>query len=278
MSTPEELEAERDFLMRSLDDLELEHASGGIDDESYQALHDDYTARAAATIRALRDGVDARPTSPAAASTTRRVAVIAAIIVFALVVGVALAGALGVRLPGQTSSGNAATSGADSKAAAKVGRAITTLQKLVDAQPNDYDLRLQLAAAYASNNDLPTAIKQWDAAITIDPNRPEAHAQIGRALYLVSEQMVDTTARAQIVAEARAALDKAIEVGPTYLDSFFFRGVMLGALNEYARAQADLQTYLAGSPSGQWSASARSALAAVTAALAKTSTTVPTTP
>ncbi len=57
----EQLEAERDFLLKSLDDLEAERAAGGIDEESYQALHDDYTARAAATIRTLRDGVDARP-------------------------------------------------------------------------------------------------------------------------------------------------------------------------------------------------------------------------
>ena len=38
VSAAEELEDERDFLMRSLDDLELEHESGGIDDESYAAL------------------------------------------------------------------------------------------------------------------------------------------------------------------------------------------------------------------------------------------------
>ena len=43
-----QLEDERDFLMQSLDDLELERESGGIDDESYAELHDDYTARAAA--------------------------------------------------------------------------------------------------------------------------------------------------------------------------------------------------------------------------------------
>ena len=36
-------------------DLELEQANGGIDDESYTALHDDYTARLAATLRSLRD-------------------------------------------------------------------------------------------------------------------------------------------------------------------------------------------------------------------------------
>ena len=39
---PEELERERDFLLRSLDDLEAERAEGGIDDSSYDELHDDY--------------------------------------------------------------------------------------------------------------------------------------------------------------------------------------------------------------------------------------------
>ena len=73
----EQLEAERDFPLKSLDDLEAERAAGGIDDDSYRALHDDYTARAAATIRALRDGVDARPTA-SATSWQRRTLVIGA--------------------------------------------------------------------------------------------------------------------------------------------------------------------------------------------------------
>ena len=64
-----ELERERDFLLKSLDDLETERAAGNIDDASYTELHDDYTARAAAAIRALRDGVDARPTPPTVPST-----------------------------------------------------------------------------------------------------------------------------------------------------------------------------------------------------------------
>ena len=38
--------------------------AAGIDDESYAELHDDYTARAAATIRALRDGVDVTARAP----------------------------------------------------------------------------------------------------------------------------------------------------------------------------------------------------------------------
>jgi cytochrome c-type biogenesis protein CcmH/NrfG len=271
MSTQEELEQERDFLMKSLDDLELEHASGGIDDESYDALHDDYTARAAATIRALRDGVDARPEPAPASSPKRRVAIVAVVVVVAVGAGVALATALGARLPGQTSSGNE-----QSDLVTAVGRRIESLQNQVNASPDDYDLRLELADAYARNNDLPTAIEQWDAAVTIDPNRPEGHAQLGRALYLVSEQVPSKNAQAQLIAQARAALNQAILVGPDYPDSFFFRGVLLAATGELDAAQADLQTYLASTPSGTWSDSARAALADVTSELEQNpSATVP---
>ena len=81
-----QLEEERDFLMKSLDDLELEKESGGIDDESYAALHDDYTARLAAALRSLRDDVDVVPKDqPAPKGRTRkRVVLIVGVVVFAL--------------------------------------------------------------------------------------------------------------------------------------------------------------------------------------------------
>jgi cytochrome c-type biogenesis protein CcmH/NrfG len=270
------LEQERDFLMKSLDDLELEHENGGIDDESYASLHDDYTARTAAVIRTLRDGVDTRPAPPPRSARTARtrVAVVALIVVFALVAGVSLAYALGARLPGQTASGNSQAS-SSSSASAKIGSTITRLQKSVNASPDDYELRLQLADAYASNNDLPTAIKQWDAAITISPTRPEAQALIGRALYIVSESLPEQTAQQQAVAEAVAAEDKAIQDDPTYADSYFYRGVIRSGIQQLPGAQADLQNYLLKAPNGQWAQNATSLLAQVTTALESPSTTVP---
>ena len=44
---------ERDFLLRSLEDLEREHDAGDVDDHDYETLKDDYTARAARAIRAV---------------------------------------------------------------------------------------------------------------------------------------------------------------------------------------------------------------------------------
>ena len=273
-----QLEDERDFLMRSLDDLELERESGGIDDESYAELHDDYTARAAAAIRTLRDGIDVTPARAprSKARTRRRALVVTGVVVFAVLAGVSLAYALGARLPGQTASGNSATAPPTTNAASKaLKQRIESLQQQVNANPNDYELRLQLADAYASNADLPTAIKQWDEAIKIDASRPEAQALIGRALYLVSEQIPNKTAQQQTVAEAVAAEDKAIENDPDYADAYFYRGVIRAALQQYASAQADMQLYIVKAPTGQWSDEAHNVLTQVSTALETPSTTVP---
>src|SRR6476659_2868910 len=101
----DQLERERDFLLRSLDDLERERDKGTIDDESYERLHDDYTARAAEVIRALRDGVDARPAAQPI-SKRRRVVTIVGIVAFGAIAAAVLAAAVGSRLQGGTSSGN----------------------------------------------------------------------------------------------------------------------------------------------------------------------------
>lgn len=273
-----QLEEERDFLLQSLDDLELEHDSGGIDDESYAQLHDDYTARAAAAIRALRDGVDARPEPPRAAGRSRRrVVVVAGVVVFALVVGVLLSSAVGVRLPGQTSSGNTSAEPSTTNASTKALAAkIKDLEAKTNASPDDYGLRLQLARAYEENGDLPNALKQSDAAITIDANRPEGHANAARLLYLASEQVPTKAGQAELVSQALAGFDQAIKVGPDYADSFYFRGILYAfALQDFTRAQVDLQNYLVKAPTGQWAAQARQLLAQVTTELESPSTTVP---
>jgi tetratricopeptide (TPR) repeat protein len=278
----EQLEQERDFLIKSLDDLELEKESGGIDDESYDALHDDYTARLAATLRSLRDDVDVAPKEkPASRSGKRkRVTLIAAVLVFALVAGLMLAYAVGARLPGQTSTGNSAssatasTSAADKATLAKLGRQITKLQKQVDAAPDDYNLRLQLSLAYEQNGDLLNALKQSDNAITIDANRPEAHANSARLLYLISSQLPAKSAQQQYIAQALAGFNKAIEVDANYADAYFFRAVLYyAALQDYARSQTDLQNYLLLDPTGKWQDKAHSLLADATKQLESPSTT-----
>jgi cytochrome c-type biogenesis protein CcmH/NrfG len=274
-----QLEDERDFLMQSLDDLELEHESGGIDDESYAELHDDYTARAAAVIRTLRDGIDVTPPAPPKSPrrTRRRVALVAGVLVFAVAAGTSLAYALGARLPGQTETGNSAAAPSTTNAAGRaLAQKIVQLQEQVNKAPNDYDLRLQLAQAYEENGDLPNALKQSDDAITIDGSRPEAHANAARLIYLASEAAPAAKAKNQLVAQALAGFNQAIAVGPDYPDAYYFRAVLYTqSLRDFARAQVDLQNYLVKAPDGTWAALARQLLGQVTTALESPSTTVP---
>ncbi len=49
----EPLEEEREFLLRSLADLDDEYEAGDLEDDDYRSLTDDYTARAAAVLRAI---------------------------------------------------------------------------------------------------------------------------------------------------------------------------------------------------------------------------------
>jgi cytochrome c-type biogenesis protein CcmH len=265
-----ELESERDFLLRSLDDLEAERAAGSIDDESYRALHDDYTARAAATIRALRDGVDALPRPPAV-PWQRRAVVIGVIVLFAVGAGVALAAALGARLPGQTSSGNTS---APTNRPSSFEKRRQQLEASISRNPNDVPSRLLLARFLEADNDLAGALKQYDAVIGVDPKNAEAYAQSGRLLYL--------TARAApadaptLVDQSKARLDMAIDLDGQYPDARYFRAIVLAnEFQDFATAQNDLQRYLILAPNGPFADQARQLLASVTNALESTTTSRP---
>ncbi len=264
------LESERDFLLRSLDDLETERAAGEVDDESYTRLHDDYTARAAAAIRALRDGVDARPTAPPL-PWRRRVLVGGAIGVFAVVAAVALAAALGARLPGQLASGN---EGPERDA----GDRRDALEAAVDANPDDVPARLALARFLEADGDLAGALRQYDEVTARQPDNADALAQGGRILYLTASQTPPDQA-GELVAAARDRLDRAVEADPEYADARFFRAVLLAQeLLDRDLAISDAQRYLVLAPDGPFADQARALLADLDAETVPATTVAATTP
>ena len=97
-----ELEDERRFLLRSLRDLDAEHAAGDVDDIDYATLRDGYTARAADVLRAIDEGKAALPAPPGAAVAPAGLAVVAVVAV-AGGVGWLVARSSGERLPGRRS-------------------------------------------------------------------------------------------------------------------------------------------------------------------------------
>jgi cytochrome c-type biogenesis protein CcmH/NrfG len=250
-----ELERERDFLLKSLDDLDIERAAGNIDDASYAELHDDYTARAAATIRALRDDVDARPAAPAV-PWRRRGLVIGGIVAFAALAAVTLAAALGARLPGQTSSGNApdATPTGDERRA--------RLQDAVERRPDDPQPRLALARFLEESGDTVESLKQYDEAVELAPDNVDALANAGRLRFIVAGQVPSPEARQQLVTGARTLLDRAVQADPDHADAHYYRGVLLlDGFGEVDAAVGEFQRYLVLAPDGRFATQARNALA-----------------
>jgi len=120
------LESERDFLLRSIADLETERDAGNLDDERYRALKDDYTARAAAVLRSIEEGRDAGQ-APPPVPRNRKMLTGGAIVAFVVVAALALAAASGKRHDGQTVTGNAQSD--DARRAA--------LQRQVTEHPDD---------------------------------------------------------------------------------------------------------------------------------------------
>jgi len=258
------LEEERDFLLRSLDDLEGERAAGAIDDESYRQLHDDYTARAAAVIRALRDGVDARPVAQSP-PMRRRVVTVAAIVGFAIAAGAALAAALGARLPGETSSGNSSPQIASQREGGASRR--QQVEAAVAKNPKDVASRLLLAQYLESDGDLIGALREYDDVVRIDPQNAVANAQAGRILYLTAERASAEQAPS-LVAQSKARLDRAVELDPEYPDARYFRAIVRAReYQDFAGAQGDLQRYLIAEPNGRFADDARALLAEVTNAM-----------
>jgi tetratricopeptide (TPR) repeat protein len=241
----DDLLAEKEFLLRSLRDLEDERAAGDIDDDDYATLKQDYTARAAAVLKALgANGAPRRNGRAATASTSpsptapsrirartvarrpRRSArgpIIAGVVVLlAVLVGWAVASSAGDRTPGQNISGTAA--GASSASAGSVDGLLAQARDLV-AQQKVLD-----------------AVKVYDQVLKIDPNQVEALAYRGWLLHL-----------ANLDAEALTSLNKAVASDPTYPDAHFFRGEVLCTYShDQQGAVIEFQAFLKSNPTADF--------------------------
>jgi tetratricopeptide (TPR) repeat protein len=227
----EELEGERDFLLRSLDDLEAELIAGNIDPDSYRELHDDYTARASAVIRALSDNEP--PSLPPEPNLPRvwRFITIGGIILFCVLGAFLLAQSVGQREPGRTATGNdQATTGST-------------------APPNSYAALIAEARAALQSGDLPSALTKYSAASRADPKQAEPYAYRGLIGARAAQVASDENDRATLLGQANNDFNRAIAVDPNYLDTYLFKASTLIEVEKRPRdAVPLLQHFLATAP------------------------------
>lgn len=245
-----DLEAQREFLLRSLDDLEAERSVGNIDDATYERLHGDYTARAASVLRAL-DGetVDVAPGAPPV-SAARRTIVVGGLIAFAIAAAVTLAITIGPRQPGETVTGGA-------PAGPQAGSA---LKAAVRDHPDDYTARIEYARDLLGT-DRVEALQQYGAAERLAPTEPEPPTYIGWILGLASDQVTDASTRSELLDRSLNEFARARSLDPKYADSYVFEGLVRDRfMDDPAGAVPLLQHYLVLAPDGPQADLVRTAL------------------
>jgi len=151
------LEDQRDFLLRSLEDLEREHAAGDVDEQDYLALKDDYTVRAAVVLRALEAGQAPERTGGRRRSRRRTILLAGGVAAFAVVAGLLVAQAAGRRDPGEVATGG-------------IRQSVT--QKLNEA------------GRHSGEGDYDQAIALYDEVLVDDPANVEALTYRGWVLTL----------------------------------------------------------------------------------------------
>ncbi|MGI9607230.1 MAG: tetratricopeptide repeat protein [Acidimicrobiales bacterium] len=203
------LHEELDHLLMSLDDLDAERAAGDIDQADYDALRDDYTARAAQLSRILDAGA-VRRRNARAASHRQRLGWLATVIVIAGLAAWAMTAFSGARGAGDTASGDIRES---------------TTTKLADA-----------AAAFTSG-DAPGAIEIYGEVLELQPTNVEALTYRGWIRY----QLGETDA-------ALTDFDDAVAFDPEYGDVRVFRAVVALDDGRFDDASAELSAFDAADP------------------------------
>ena len=220
------LEEERDFLLRSLQDLESEHAAGDVDDADYEELKDDYTARAAAAIRAVEDR-NATVKALRPQRDWKRTALALVVVGFVAVgAGWVVFRNAGTRAPGQGLTGEARQDSANLilQAQGLTGQAQASLQAGDSAK---------------ALKQFENAVQAYDKALQLSPTNVEAMTYRGWVMHTIALSS-EPSVGAQFDVKAREYLNEAIATDPTYSDARVFRAILQRNAGEWAAAKIDL--------------------------------------
>ena len=280
-----DLVEERDYLLRSIEDLEREHAAGDIDDADYRNLRAGYVERAAAAIRAL-ETLEAVP-APDDAGAARRAAPQGASSQGASSQGAESLGAAGRSRAGRmrtfrrwlgrrrtrrvlVSVGIVSALGLVTVAAARAagirlpGEYASGSVTLTSAAQVRQEL--DQAALLATDGRIRAAISVYDTVLAAVPDQAEALAYKG---WLV--RLAGVSARSALaVADGDAILAKVARVAPGYAEGRAFDGIaLLEDENDVAGAAAQFSAMRADRPTATLQGSVASSITSHYAAIGR---------
>ncbi|MCX6506898.1 MAG: hypothetical protein NTU96_07465 [Actinobacteria bacterium] len=220
------LEEERDFLLRSLEDLEREHAAGDVDDSDFEELKDDYTARAAAAIRAIEDRTAAVKSLRPQRNWQRTA--LGLVLVGALAVGASwlVFRNAGTRAPGQGLTGD-------------IRQDSSNLILQAQGLTGQAQASLQAGDSTKALKQFESAVQAYDKALEISPENVQAMTYRGWVLHTIALSS-ELSVAADLDRQALEYLDEAIAIDPLYSDARVFRAILERNAGEFGAAKADL--------------------------------------
>lgn len=173
---------ERDFLLKSIDDLDREHEAGDVDPDDYDELRRGYVARAADAIRAVDADVATLRSQRETVPRRRGRALVwfGGVALFTVVAGVLLANALGSRGEGAGLTGTGSMPGDESATCrslsmSKPAEGVTCYDKFLEDQPDDVDALTYQGWAKVRSGDVEGGSAQFDRVIELDPTFADVH-------------------------------------------------------------------------------------------------------
>ena len=216
------LEEERDFLLKSLDDLERERAVGDVDDDDYAALKDSYVARAAAVIRDIESISTPKPSRRIG---WRPVAWGLLVVAVAIGAGVVVARSTGERSPGMTMTGPVDDGSVSS---------------------------LLVRARSMGMSDMAGTLDLYSRVLAIEPDNVEALTYFGWYTVLSATQQADADQGSQMLQSGMVLLRQATVTDDTYPDAHCFLGIaFFRFLDDAEAAKPEIDACLAANPPAQ---------------------------
>jgi tetratricopeptide (TPR) repeat protein len=234
----QELEDEREFLLRSIDDLEREREAGDLAEEDYEHLRDVYVARAAEVLRAL-DAVDSKAAGGGSkgdppdadlqdqkagirlTGRARRTLVWSAVVLFSVAAVVLVTLKLTNRLPGEFATGSLTLSPGE----------------LVQR-------RLAQAAVLEQQGQYAEALRVYQQILAADPRQPSALAEAGWLEYEAGTQAKSRL----LVSKGEQLVSESVSVAPSSYAGHLYLGTIYLYAGHLTDSVAQYRSFLADHP------------------------------
>jgi hypothetical protein len=182
------LEEQREFLKRSLTDLEREHEAGDLEADDYDMLKRDYEARLASVARAVDEGKAELASGRPPTRPARTGLIVTAVVVFAVVCGVVVARSAGRREAGGSITGEIAKTARErnteclTQAQTQPTQAIGCYTSVLNDAPNNVESLTYRGWIRITSGDA-QGLTDLRQAVMVDGTYPDVHAFLAVVLF-----------------------------------------------------------------------------------------------